>query len=242
MAVDGSYILGVIPARGGSKGLPRKNVLSLGGKPLIVHTIEAARRSKYLSRTIVSTDDEEIGRVSRAHGAEVPFVRPADLATDTADMVSVLRHATRHVEEEEQREADLVVLLQPTSPFRTAADIDACIDRFCELEPNVVFSAVRSDAHPEYNLVERVPGTAKVKLCRPPDENLNRRQEAGATWTSHGAVIVFRRSALFEYPHHLGMEEVAIYEMSEDRILDIDSERDLLWAEFLLTRSKTLNP
>lgn len=228
------FILGVIPARGGSKGLIEKNIRPLMGKPVIAYTIEAAQKSKYLTYTVVSTDDSEISRIALEHGANVPFTRPSELAEDDSPMVPVLRHAVEIVEDQKDRTVDIVVLLQPTSPLRATEDIDACITRFLDLNPEVLFSALRSEANPYYNLVENRPNTPWIKLCKKPKKVLNYRQEAPPIWTSHGAVIVYDRKALFKYDHHLRMQETAIFEMPEERILDIDSERDLVLAEFLL--------
>ena len=120
-------ILGVVPARAGSKGIPRKNLLTLGGKTLLELAIESARESRLLTRTIISTEDEELAEVARASGAEVPFLRPAELASDTASVWSATRHAVSYLAEREGWEADAAVILQPTTPFRRGEHIDATI-------------------------------------------------------------------------------------------------------------------
>ena len=122
--IGGQSVLGLIPARGGSKGVPGKNLRTVGGKPLIAWTVSAAHRAKTLDRVILSTDDAEIAEVARAYDCDVPFMRPAELATDDAAMLDVVRHAIRSLEET----YDYVVLLQPTSPLRTAGDIDAAVE------------------------------------------------------------------------------------------------------------------
>jgi len=122
-------VLGVITARGGSKGVPRKNIRLLGDKPLIAWSIEAAKGSNLLTDFIISTDDEEIERVAKEWGAPVPFRRPADLATDEAKSIPVIQHALQWMKEHEGKEYDAVMILQPTSPFRTAKDIDACMQK-----------------------------------------------------------------------------------------------------------------
>ena len=121
------YAFAVIPARGGSKGLPGKNLMKLGRLSLIGHAVASAEESNLLSRAIVSTDDPAIAAEAARHGAEAPFLRPAALATDEAGMIPVLQHAVRWLEESERIRPDLVVLLQPTSPFRTGVDIDGVI-------------------------------------------------------------------------------------------------------------------
>ncbi|MEK7358375.1 MAG: acylneuraminate cytidylyltransferase family protein, partial [Bdellovibrionota bacterium] len=147
--IDGKRVLGVIPARGGSKGILRKNVRNLGGKPLIAWTIEATRSSRYLDRVIVSTDDREIAEVSVAHGAEVPFLRPAELASDTATSPQVLAHALG-----ECPGFDLAVLLQPTSPLRETADIDVCIELCVRNAATSAVSVKTVDVHPAHMFIE----------------------------------------------------------------------------------------
>ena len=125
-------ILGVITARGGSKGIPGKNIKDLGGKPLIAWTILAAKNSQFLDYFLVSTDDAEIAEVSKKYDAPVPFMRPAELATDSAKSVPVVQHAVNWLKDNGGREFDYVMILQPTSPFRTAEDIDASIEKIVD--------------------------------------------------------------------------------------------------------------
>lgn len=230
-----TFTLGIIPARGGSKGLPGKNLRMLGGKPLIAHTIEAASKAQCLDRVIVSTDDQAIADIAIQWGAEVPFMRPKYLAEDTTAMVPVLRHAVEEMERAEGKIINPVVLLQPTSPFRTSEDIENCVELFAHLNPDVVFSAQRSQVSPYYNLVECDEEMPWIKLCNEGENVLWRRQDAPSTWISHGSVIAYDRKALFTHDQHLWMPRKAIYEMPEERICDIDTERDLMWAEFLLS-------
>jgi len=122
-------ILGLIPARGGSKGIPRKNIKPLGGKPLIAYSIEAGLKSRYLDKVLVSTDDEEIAQVARQYGADVPFIRPAELARDDTPTLPVIQHALRFLADKGET-YDAVCLLQPSSPFRTPAFIDAAIEKY----------------------------------------------------------------------------------------------------------------
>ena len=124
------FIVAVIPARGGSKRLPRKNIIDLNGKSLIAYTIEAALKSKYINKVIVSTEDKEIAEVAEKFGAKVPFIRPAKLASDTASTLGVLKHAVTFIEKEENKKIDIVITLQPTSPLRTVHHIDESIEKF----------------------------------------------------------------------------------------------------------------
>lgn len=129
-------VLAIIPARGGSKGLPRKNVLPVAGKSLIAYSVEAARKSKLVTRVVVSTDDEEIADAARKAGADVPFMRPAELSHDLAPTEPVLAHALKHVEEVDGQQIDIVLFLQPTDIFRSGGIVDKCIQRLID-EPSL---------------------------------------------------------------------------------------------------------
>ena len=124
MVYKNKKILGVITARGGSKGIPRKNIKELNGKPLIAYTIESAKDSNYLTRCIVSTDDEELLKSTKQHSADVPFIRPAELAQDKSTSMEVVQHALKWLKENNGEEYDYLMILQPTSPLRTSEDID----------------------------------------------------------------------------------------------------------------------
>ena len=141
-------IVAVITARGGSKGIPQKNLRTVLGKPLIAYSIEAALQAKTLTRTIVSTDDETIAQVSRQYGAEVPFLRPQHLATDTATSIAVLQHAVTYLAEQEGYLADIVVCLQPTSPLRSAEDIDQAVNLCLRSGADSVVSLCQAKHHP----------------------------------------------------------------------------------------------
>jgi CMP-N-acetylneuraminic acid synthetase len=125
-------VLAIIPARGGSKGLPRKNVLLIAGKPLIAYTVEAAKKCKLVNRVVVSTDDEEIAAAARNAGADVPFMRPAELSHDLAPTEPVLQHALKHVEEVDGQKVDIVLFLQPTDIFRSSGIVDKCIQQLID--------------------------------------------------------------------------------------------------------------
>lgn len=135
-------ILGVIPARGGSKDVPRKNIKNLGGKPLIVYTIAAAKKSKRLTYFLVSTDNVEIAKMSRELGASVPFMRPSELAQDWSEGIQVIQHAVNFLKENRNEQYDYVMILQPTSPLRVAEDIDRCIEKIVDTESDSVMSMV----------------------------------------------------------------------------------------------------
>jgi len=147
VSTQGLRILGVIPARGGSKGVPGKNIRALGDKPLIAHTIECALATNRVTRTIVSTDDQAIADVARQWGADVPFMRPPELATDTALAIPTLQHALQATEALDQSTYDALVMLQPTTPFRTERDLDAALALLEKSGADSVISVVDVEGH-----------------------------------------------------------------------------------------------
>lgn len=215
---SGQRILGLVTARGGSKTVPGKNIRPLGGLPLIAWTVRAALDSAFLDRLILSTDSAEIAAAAAEYGCEVPFMRPAELATDTATSAQVVRHALENLDEP----FDLFVLLQPTSPLRTAADIDACI-RVCQQQqaPSVVsINAVRE--HPSLMYSWKKDGRLVPFAERPSP----RRQDWAPLHILNGAVYVCRTEHFLQTDSL--MDEFTLgYEMPTDRSADIDTELDL---------------
>jgi CMP-N,N'-diacetyllegionaminic acid synthase len=234
MSAKSPYYLGVIPARGGSKRLPRKNLIPLHGKPLIGYSIEAARRSQRLSRTVVSTDDAEIAEVARALGGDVPFIRPAEMARDESAVLPCLRHALAQAVPSDQP-VDAVVLLQPTSPLRTHADIDAAIALFEETGADTVTAVRTAREHPYY--VWTRSGERLVPYFSLDKMNLVR-QELPPALVENGALYVIRTSVL-EKGLFYG-ETIVPYVMDETLSTDIDTAKDLETAERVLVgRAKT---
>ena len=222
--IDGQRILGLIPARGGSVGIPRKNIRSLGGKPLLAWAVEAAAMSRFIDRIVVSTDDDEIAAVARACGAEVPFLRPAALATDAAQGIDVVRHALA-----EMPEMDVVVLLQPTSPFRTVDDIDGALDAWRGHDAPVV-SVTESPVSP-FLMHAIHDGRLAPVLERPAGET--NRQRLPTTYVLNGAVYVASRTMLGSDAGFL-TPATRPYRMPAERSVDLDDEQDWQYAEFLL--------
>jgi len=213
-------ILAVIPARGGSKGLPRKNVLKAGGKPLIAWTIEAARRAKYLDRVIVSSEDPEILRVAARYGCEAPFVRPAELSRDDTPGVAPVLHALRALPEK----YDLVVLLQPTSPLRAAADIDACVELCVNGRFESCVSVTQPDKSPYWMFLRRSNGTIKPLLGG--KRSAARRQDLPKAYALNGAVYAATVKSL-QRDRSFITRRTAAWEMPAERALDIDTRADL---------------
>ncbi|QLG38206.1 acylneuraminate cytidylyltransferase family protein [Paenibacillus sp. E222] len=229
-----SKCLAVIPARGGSKGLLHKNIRLLNLKPLINYTIEAALNSHYIDEVVVSTDSEEIARVAKSAGAEVPFIRPVELATDQAASIDVLKHAVLYYEQEENTSFEHIVLLQPTSPLRNAHDIDEAYQIFINNEGDSLQSITVSDTHP-YLLREWTCGKLEPYLKEQAD-NL-RRQDLSEMYILNGAIYIVKRDLLMIHNTMTGSNNYG-YLMPQERSVDIDNELDLRWAEFLIQNSK----
>lgn len=232
--------LGVIPARGGSKGIPGKNLAPLAGLPLLQYTIRASQGSRHLTRTILSSDDPEILSVGRALGVEVPFVRPKELATDTASSVTVVLHALKFVEETEAGRYDFVCLLQPTCPLRTASDIDNAIEMLAQSDADAVVSLSRvEEPHPMKMML------VSDQVIHPlfPDkwhEHL-RRQELPPVFSLNGGIYCVRRETLLDHNSLWGKKTLA-YTMPADRSINIDSIHDLKTAEAIISeRTVTAN-
>ena len=231
------FTLCTICARGGSEGLTGKNLRLLDGQPLISHTIAHALRAGGLDRVIVSTDSPEIASVARRDGAEVPFQRPARLATSHVGKADVLRHAVEFVEEQEGKRVDVLVDLQPTSPLREPADIAACrLVLNARADADMVASACISPHNPYYSLFEVKNGRAVLsKKSSPP---LERRQDAPPVYALNGSIYMYRRRAIAA---GRGLFDgcVLLYEMPPQRSVDIDDELDLELAELILSRKKS---
>lgn len=229
--MKGEKVLAVITARGGSKGIPRKNITAVLGKPLIVYSIQAAISSRSVSRTIVSTDDTSIASVARAYGAEVPFLRPHHLATDTATSVSVLKHALTCLAEKEGYLADIVVCLQPTSPLRSAEDIDRAVTLCIQSGADSVVSLCEVMHHPYW--MKKVIGGRVYPLMEVDERQYSRRQDLPPVYQLNGALYVTRRRVLLEEEKMLGTYTEA-YIMPQERSIDIDTPCDLKLAELIM--------
>ena len=224
-------ILGLITARGGSKGIPRKNLADLAGKPLIAWTIEAALESHKLGRVIVSTDDEEIAQVARAWGAEVPFMRPPELAGDRSSHVSVIVHAVRWLETTESAHLDHVMLLQPTSPLRSVEDIDAAIDLAIEKDADSVVSVCPVREHPY--LCKQIASDGRLLDFTLKSEGYIPRQVLPPVYSLNGAIYLVRCSVLLEQ-NIVYTDRTFAFVMPLERSLDVDTPWDLHLANLIL--------
>lgn len=219
-------MLALIPARGGSKGLPGKNIRPLKGRPLIGWSIEAARASRYVSRIVVSSDDEEILAVARDQGAETPFRRPASLAGDATPGMDVVLHAL-----DQLAGFEWVVLLQPTSPLRLAADIDAAIEQCLKTNAPACVSVCEAPASPWWMF--EVGAECRMRSFLPAEQRPVRRQDLPDLYALNGAVYVAKTEWLRMSLSFLTEETVA-YVMPPARSVDIDTLFDFQLAECLL--------
>lgn len=220
-------ILAIIPARGGSKGVPRKNIRDLAGKPLIAWTIEEAKKSKYITRLILSSDDEEIIKIAKHYDCEVPFVRPMEFSQDDTPGIAPVLHAI-----EKCPGYDYVVLLQPTSPLRTVEDIDNCIDYILKEQAEFFVSVTETEKTPYWMY------TVEDKNLKPlmNQENLiTRRQDSPKVYVLNGAIYVARVDSLVKAKTFL-TKDTRAFVMPNERSFDIDNELDMIVCETILNQ------
>ena len=228
--IDGKRVLALITARGGSKGLARKNIAPLGGRPMIAWTIAAARESRSVDRTILSSDDDEIIAVARAWGCAVPFVRPADLARDDTPSEPVVLHALDTLPES----FDIVVLLQPTSPLRSADDIDQCLARLCEADAPCCVTVTQPAKSPYW--MYTMEGCGRLAPLLADSAVTTRRQGLPSVYVLNGAMYAalvpwFRERRTFL------AEETVGHVMPPERSVDVDTELDLALAKSILSET-----
>jgi CMP-N,N'-diacetyllegionaminic acid synthase len=233
--IAGLSVLALITARGGSKGLPGKNILPIGGKPLIAWTIDAARQSSLIDRLILSSDDPSIIDTARNHGCEAPFVREAALATDAVTSIDVVVDALERVPG-----YDIVVLLQPTSPLRNAADIDATIERLIATGAPACVTLRPAEEHPYWTFGVDAAG----HLCRfaePPGAVPLRRQDLPEAWCLNGAVYAARTEWFLRERSFLSSQTVG-QPMPAERSLDIDTPADVERLRTIIDRLQPAIP
>lgn len=219
--------LAVIPARGGSKGIPQKNIRILAGKPLIAWTIEAAKQALCVDRVVVSTDDQQIADIARAWGAEVPFMRPAELAKDDTPGICPLIHAVRWLEENEGYYPKYVMLLQATSPLRTSGDIDQAYELAVEKKADGVVSVCEAQRHPYW--MKRIAPDGLIAPFMENTPHSIRRQDLPTAYGLNGAIYLVTREVLLAKETFF-TDQTYGYIMPPERSLDIDN----MW-EFQLT-------
>jgi CMP-N,N'-diacetyllegionaminic acid synthase len=226
--------IATICARGGSAGLPRKNVKPLLGKPLIVHTIEQAQACRAVERIFVSTDDAEIAEIARRAGAEVPFLRPAELATSSAPKIPVIEHLVDHVGKLGVA-IDRIIDLDPTSPLRNLADIEACLS-LLDWETDVVITAYPAEKNPYFNMVEEKPD-GHIGLVKTVPGGVTSRQLAPAVYAMNASIYIWRLEAL---KHGIWGNRIKLHVMPRERSIDIDTPIDFMLVEALMKKKAAL--
>jgi len=227
--------VGFIFCRGGSKGVPRKNLRSVAGKPLLGHAVEVALDSKSLQRVIVSTDDHEIAEAAISYGAEVPFLRPVELAQDHSPELDAWQHALKFLENEHHNpQIDVFVSVPTTSPLRLSIDIDRCVDTLIQSQADIVLTIKKTTRNPYFNMIER-NSQGKWELCKRTSGEVNQRQSAPEVFEITTVAYAARPAYIMSTDSLLdGKIEGCI--IPEERTIDIDSEYDLLIAELLMQK------
>jgi CMP-N,N'-diacetyllegionaminic acid synthase len=240
--IGGLRVLAVVPARGGSKGLPRKNLLPVGGVPLVARVGDVVRRCASIDRTVVSTDDEEIAAAALASGIDAPFRRPEDLSGDRIGDVDVLQHALAATESDDATHYDVIVMLQPTSPLRTPEQVEASLARLVADDLDAVWTVSPTDgkSHPVKQLhLDGDPARGLLSYHHPEGAAIVARQQLAPLWHRNGVAYVLRRDTLAAGTL-LGPRTGGL--IIDHPVANIDDALDLAWAEFLLSRPDLLGP
>ena len=225
-------ILCTICARGGSKGVKNKNIKILGIKPLIAYTIEQAKASGLFEHIVISTDSDDIANISKEYGAEVFFKRSAEMASDTAGKLDVIRDAFMRSEEYYGRKFDYLIDLDATAPLRNIDDILNSFNQFLENNNDNLITAMPSRRSPYFNLVE-VDNNGKVYLSKTLDELIVRRQDAPKSYDMNASIYIWKRDVILN-ENILFLKNTGLYIMPEERSIDIDTELDYKFVEFLM--------
>ena len=222
-------ILAVIPARGGSKGIPNKNILNINNKPLINFSIEAALRSKFIDDLIVSTDSTQIAEIAKKAGAKVPFLRPKHLATDKAVSLPVILHALEFMELNTNSKYDVIIMLQPTTPLRETNDIDQCLTMLIDKNADSVISVVNVGGYHPLRM-KRIVGENLVNYIDQGFEDMRPRQELPNVYIRNGAIYIATRKTIVKDKSFSGTNTLP-YIMSSTKSINLDTEDDLRLLE-----------
>ncbi len=229
-------ILLTVCARGGSKGVKNKNIRPLCGLPLIAHTLKQAKQWGRAAKIICSTDSKEIAAIVQQYGAEVPFMRPDDLATDTTGKLAVLQHALRTTEEKEGKQYSILVDLDVTAPIRQVSDIEGAYQLFLKHKADSVVSATKSRRNPYFNMLE-LQEDGFVKLVKIPEKPFLRRQDTPTVYDMNASIYVYGREFILNSQTKTALSgKTLVWEMGEWSAFDIDSEVDFQLIEFLASK------
>ncbi len=225
-------MIAFIPARGGSKGLPGKNIKPLLGKPLIGRAIEEALASRYIDRVVVTTDDEEIASVAREYGAEVPFLRPQELATDTASAIDVYLHAAEFMRDQEGCDVEKFMVMLATAPMRTTEHIDEAVEKFNQDGARTLISMTEAETPVSwYHILD---GQGRVHNAGFDAGNVVANRQANSTYYIPNGAIYILDYDLLKQERTYYCENTTIYEMSREDSIDIDTPYDFALAEYMM--------
>ncbi len=227
-----SKVLCTICARGGSKGVKNKNIKLLHAKPLIAYTIEQAKESGLFEHIVISTDSDEIASISQQYGAEVFFKRSAEMASDTAGKLEVIRDAFKRSEVHYGEKYDYLIDLDATAPLRDVEDIIKSFQQFLENDNDNLITAMPSRRSPYFNLVE-VNSNGKVSISKTLDNSIVRRQDAPKSYDMNASIYIWKRDIILNV-NSLFLDNTGLYVMPEERSIDIDTEQDYKFVEFLM--------
>ena len=231
--LDGKRVLAITLARGGSKSVPKKNIREIKGIPLIAYTINEAKKSKFISRYIVSTDNEEIRQVAIKYGVDVPFLRPAEFSSDTASSVSALQHAVEWIENHDQIKYDFVIELMCTNPMKIASDIDACISKLITSKADSVIAVHKLDDHHPAR-IKKIVNDKIVDFCLPETPEMRRQDLKPDAYIRSGSIYALKRDHLMIEGQRFGSFNSRPYILPPERAVNVDTEIDFLIAEQLL--------
>jgi len=225
-------VLCTICARGGSKGVKNKNIKKINGKPLIAYTIEQAKESKLFEHIVISTDSDNIASIAKEYGAEVFFKRNAEMASDTAGKLDVIKDAFVKSEEHYSCKFDYLIDLDATAPLRDVKDILDSFQQFLDNHNDNLITAMPSRRSPYFNLIEQ-DKSGKIYLSKTLDSSVVRRQDAPKSYDMNASIYIWKRDAILN-EKSLFLEKTGLYVMPEERSIDIDSELDYKFVEFLM--------
>lgn len=232
--INGKTVLAIIPARGGSKGIPQKNIKLLAGKPLIAWTLENAKKSKYIDRIIVSTDSQEIANVSLKYGAEAPFIRPRELAADETPSSEVIVHTIKWFEINRNQKFNVFILLQPTSPLRNGNQIDSALENFISNSNNKCLVSVKEVEESPY-WMKIIDDDYYLKNFTLKQNNFTRRQDLPKIYILNGAIYIMTTSDFMNYKS-FDVDKTVPFIMDKKSSIDIDNELDFEIAEYLFKK------
>jgi CMP-N-acetylneuraminic acid synthetase len=228
-------ILGLTLARGGSKSVPRKNIKPIAGQPLIGYTIAEALKSKFITRYIVSTDDEEIQQIAIQCGAEAPFIRPAEFSSDGASSVSAMQHAVDWIERQEGVEYDYIVELMCTNPMKTVEDIDLSIEKLISTDADSVIAVHQlEDHHPAR--IKKIIDDKISDFCIPESPESRRQDLKPKAYIRSGSIYALKRNYLMLEGKRYGSDNSRPYILPQERAVNIDTEVDFMIAELMLNK------